>query len=115
MLCVRFRRGECAVRLSSPMRRPSQWIILFTALAGLVYLGLQRPADEPALDAHGAAEPVVVHRGGGGRAPGADACLAGRVLDRLGWPLPGAKVSLRGSAESAGADDSGAFHLPVPT
>lgn len=97
------------------MRRPSHWILAFTALAGLVYLALPRAAEAPAPGQRGATEPVVVRRTAAEHKRGAAAALHGRVLDRLGWPLRGAKVTLLEREESVAAGEDGAFRLVVAT
>jgi hypothetical protein len=104
------------------MSRPSSWVLLSSAVAGIAYVAVCAAGDGPA--ARAAAEPeagpVVVRRAASARADleasrrRDAALLEGRLIDQLGWPVAGGAVGLLDGDRHAVTDAEGAFGLIAP-
>ncbi len=122
------------------MNRPSHWILLFFALGGtsLWWTGglekILQPSDQPAVVAESdnptgttaesaSTGPITEDPSESGprvvsspnkRLPvGPTWSVMGRVIDRLGWPVPAARIDVAGvdAGEPVSADDEGEFRL----
>jgi hypothetical protein len=99
------------------MNRPSHWILLFsTAVLAVMWCTgrFAAPAGGAPLRAGAqVAAPTVVRPSARSQPSPAPARIAGRVVDRFGWPVPGAEVAcLPGAArERVACDAEGRFEL----
>ncbi len=100
------------------MRRPSHWILLFTAIAGAGYALTGHAAapssPAPAGDAAPAPGPVVIRRTDAPAPADRLAPVTGWLLDAAGWPVRDAVVATTDVSASAHSDGAGAFELWVP-
>lgn len=94
------------------MERPSRLLLLFTAIGVATYAALQPPRADPSVVARAEKKPVVVRRSQA-EPPAPKGMLAGRLLDRLGWPVGRAEIALVDGGERVTSDERGVFALPV--
>ncbi|MEM7200399.1 MAG: carboxypeptidase-like regulatory domain-containing protein [Planctomycetota bacterium] len=104
--------GYTEIKLS----RASYWVLVCGAVVGAGYLLWPRTRAVRPMVAGAPSEqaPRVVRQQGEPPVPSAVGVLRGWVIDRLGWPVTGARATLLASAVEGGTAESGAFQLPVP-